>query len=102
MCLKACYKCFSKGGRKNNQQSSEACGHTHFDDTAAHAEPIMCIKLHQPVSGGHGNGYDSDESSSVSSNDSTDDKMESTQSDMMTDVTDISTELTVSLLLHWV
>ena len=101
MCLKACYKCFSKGRRKNDQQSSEACGLAPtFDDTAAHAEPIMSIKLHQPVSGGHGNGYDSDESSSVSSDDSSDDKMESTQSDMTTDVTDISTELTVSLLLH--
>ena len=62
----------------------------------------MYISLHQPdaVSGGHGDGCDSDDSSTVSSDDDSDDKIESTQNNVPKDLSDLSAEVNVRLLLH--
>ena len=103
MCLKTCHKYLSKRVKNTGQQSSEACDSAPtFDDTAARAEPVMYIRLHQPaaVSGGHEDGCDSDDSSTVSSDDDRDDKMESTQNNVMKDLSDLSAELNARLLLH--
>ena len=100
VCLKTCCKYLRKRRNRARQSSETRDLAPTFDDTAAHAEPIMCIKLHHPMSAGDGDGCDSDGSSIPSSDDERDDKMEGTQSDATTNVTDISTELNVRLLLH--
>ena len=64
MCLKSCSNHFTKGGRRTRQQT--VCDITPtFDDTAAHAEPVMTIRLLPPQDDNCDNSYDSDESSSM-------------------------------------
>ena len=97
MCLKSCSNHFTKAGRRKRQQT--VCGITPtFDDTAAHAEPVMTIRLHPPQDGSHDNNYDSDESSSVSSDNYKEEKMTIDQNDAMTEATTISPGLTEPLL----
>ena len=94
MCLKSCYSHFTKGGRRKRQQT--VCDITPtFDDTAAHAEPVMTIRLHPPLEYDHDNSYDSDESSTTSNNDR-DDLAAAVHT--VTEVADISPGLTEPLL----
>ena len=93
MCLKSCSNRFTKGRRRKRQQT--VCDITPtFDDTAAHAEPIMTIRLHPPQDGDHDNNYDSDESSSMTDN--SDDIIAAVH--VATEVADISPGLTEPLL----
>ena len=97
MSLKSCSNHFTKVGRRKRQQT--VCDITPtFDDTAAHAEPVMTIRLHPPQDGSHDNNYDSDDSSSVSSDDYKEEKMTIDQNDAMTEATAISSGLTEPLL----
>ena len=85
MCLRNCSNFFSKGGRRKGRHTSVLCAIAPtFDDTAAHAEPIMTIRLKPPQSGSHDNSYDSDESTSVISEDARDDRMANENSNAMT------------------
>ena len=85
MCLRNCSNFYSKGGRRKRRHTSVLCTITPtFDDTAAHAEPIMTIRLKPPQSGSHDNSYDSDESTSVISEDARDDRMANENSNAMT------------------
>ena len=100
MCLKSCSKCFSKGGRRKRRVSQSAAGDVAptFDDTAAHAEPVMYISLQPLTSGSHDNSHDSDESTSITSDSDRDDEVSKEQSDAMTDVMGGSPGLTERLL----
>ena len=93
MCLKSCSNHFTKGGSRKRQQT--VCDITPtFDDTAAHAEPVMTIRLHPPQDGDHDISYDSDESSSMTDN--SDDIIAAVH--VVTEVADISPGLTEPLL----
>ena len=95
MCLKDCSNHFTKGGRRNGQQTVRDFTPT-FDDTAAHAEPVMTIRLRPPQDDSQGNNYDSDESTSVSSDD---DSFATMSNELaMTEVVNISFGLTEQLL----
>ena len=94
MCLKNSSKRFSKRWRGRRQTSTECDVTPTFDDTAAHAEPVMHIRL-QPY-GNHDDNHDSDESMTDSDRD---DETSMEQSVTMTDVTDSSPGLTERLLL---
>ena len=94
MCLKSCKNHFTKVVRRKRQQT--VCDITPtFDDTAAHAEPVMTIRLHPPLEYDHDNSYDSDESSATSNNDR-DDLAAAVHA--VTEVADISPGLTEPLL----
>ena len=94
-CLLRCSNHFTKGRRKKGQQTVYDIKPA-FDDTAAHAEPVMTIRLRPPQADNHDNSVDSDESSSMSSDDDKDDIMAGVH--VVTGVTDNSTRATQPLL----
>ena len=94
-CWKNCSTRLSNAVRRKRQQTVHDITPT-FDDTAAHAEPVMTIRLQPPLADDHDNSHDSDESTIENSDNDSVTTMSSEPA--MTEVVNISPGLTEPLL----